>query len=65
LCFLGIYVLKRYTPLVEPERDTRGQLGTETQALFFHRAKESCQELTLLVNHVMDVLAVTEEVKSL
>ncbi len=42
----------------------QGQLDAKTQSQFLVRAKEGCQELILLINHVMDALAVTEEVKS-
>ncbi len=39
-------------------------LDAETRAQFLVRAKEGCQELILLINHVLDALEVTEEVKS-
>ncbi|HXZ04347.1 MAG TPA: PAS domain S-box protein [Ktedonobacteraceae bacterium] len=38
----------------------QGQLDSETQAQFIIQAKEGCQELILLINHVLDALAVTE-----
>lgn len=42
--------------------DYQGQLDAGTQAKFLDQAKESCQELILLVNNVLDALAVTEAV---
>ena len=41
----------------------QGQLDSETQAQFIVQAKEGCQELILLINHVLDALAVTEELQ--
>ena len=41
----------------------QGQLDPETQAKFLRRAREGCQELILLVNNVLDALAITEEMK--
>lgn len=41
----------------------QGQLDAGTRAQFLRQAKEGCQELIQLVNHVLDALAVTEEVK--
>lgn len=41
----------------------KGQLDAETRAQFLHQAKEGCQELILLVNHVLDALEITEEMK--
>ncbi len=41
----------------------QGHLDFETQAQFLVRAKEGCQELILLINHVLDAQAVTEEGK--
>jgi PAS domain S-box-containing protein len=41
----------------------QGQLDAETQAQFLVHAKEGCQELISLINHVLDALAVTEEVQ--
>lgn len=40
----------------------QGQLDAAAQAQFLHRAREGCQELILLVNNVLDALAITEEV---
>ncbi len=37
-----------------------GHLDSETQAQFIEQAKEGCQELIVLINHVLDALAVTE-----
>jgi PAS domain S-box-containing protein len=42
----------------------QGQLDSETQAQFIVQAKEGCQELILLINQVLDALAVTEELQS-
>ena len=39
------------------------QLDAVTQAEFLVHAKEGCQELISLINHVLDALAVTEEVQ--
>lgn len=41
----------------------QGQLDSETQAQFIVQAKEGCQELILLINQVLDALAVTEELQ--
>jgi PAS domain S-box-containing protein len=41
----------------------QGQLDSETQLQFIVQAKEGCQELILLINHVLDALAVTEELQ--
>jgi PAS domain S-box-containing protein len=43
--------------------DYQGQLDAETQATFFRQAKDGCEELILLVNNVLDALAVTEEMQ--
>lgn len=40
----------------------QGELDAETQAQFLIQAKEGCQELILLINHVLDALEVTEEI---
>ena len=40
----------------------QGQLDSETQAQFLVQAKEGCQELIVLINQVLDALAVTEQV---
>lgn len=40
--------------------DYQGRLDAETQATFLRQAKDGCEELILLVNNVLDALAVTE-----
>jgi len=41
----------------------QGQLDSETQAQFIVKAKEGCQELILLINQVLDALAITEKLQ--
>ena len=41
----------------------KGHLDAETQAQFIEQAKEGCQELIVLINHVLDALAITEELQ--
>ena len=41
----------------------QGQIDAATQVQFLQNAKEGCQELILLVNNVLDALAIAEEVR--